>query len=41
MCAYGPNVLGYNDPDVDAAAMKQNGGRWIYRREQILPREAV
>ncbi len=23
MCAYGPNVLGYNDPDVDAAAMKQ------------------
>ena len=23
MCAYGPNVLGYNDPDVDAAAMDQ------------------
>ena len=23
MCAYGPNVLGYNDPDVDKAAMKQ------------------
>ena len=23
MCAYGPNVLGYNDPDVDAAAMEQ------------------
>ena len=23
MCAYGPNVLGYNAPDVDAAAMKQ------------------
>ncbi|NDI34976.1 aminotransferase class III-fold pyridoxal phosphate-dependent enzyme [Chengkuizengella sediminis] len=23
MCAYGPNVLGYNDEDVDAAAMKQ------------------
>ncbi len=23
MCAYGPNVLGYNDPDVDAAARKQ------------------
>lgn len=23
MCAYGPNVLGYNDPDVDAAATKQ------------------
>ena len=23
MCAYGPNVLGYNDPDVDAAAIKQ------------------
>ena len=23
MCAYGPNVLGYCDPDVDAAAMKQ------------------
>ncbi len=23
MCAYGPNVLGYNDPDVDAAAMAQ------------------
>ena len=23
MCAYGPNVLGYNDPDVNAAAMKQ------------------
>ena len=21
MCAYGPNVLGYNDPDVDAAVM--------------------
>lgn len=24
MCAYGPNVLGYNDPDVDAAAMEQH-----------------
>lgn len=23
MCAYGPNVLGYNDPEVDAAALKQ------------------
>lgn len=23
MCAYGPNVLGYNDPDVNAAAMAQ------------------
>lgn len=23
MCAYGPNFLGYNDPDVDAAAMEQ------------------
>ncbi len=23
MCAYGPNILGYNDPDVDAAARKQ------------------
>jgi len=23
MCAYGPNVLGYNDPDVDAAAAAQ------------------
>lgn len=23
MCAYGPNVLGYADPDVDAAALKQ------------------
>ena len=23
MCAYGPNVLGYNDPDVDAAAKAQ------------------
>jgi len=23
MCAYGPNVLGYNDPDVDAAAFAQ------------------
>lgn len=23
MCAYGPNVLGYNDPDVDAAAQEQ------------------
>lgn len=23
MCAYGPNVLGYCDPDVDAAAMEQ------------------
>ncbi len=23
MCAYGPNVLGYRDPDVDAAALKQ------------------
>lgn len=23
MCAYGPNVLGYNDDDVDAAAMAQ------------------
>lgn len=23
MCAYGPNVLGYNDPEIDAAAMEQ------------------
>ncbi|MDR0532297.1 MAG: aminotransferase class III-fold pyridoxal phosphate-dependent enzyme [Oscillospiraceae bacterium] len=23
MCAYGPNVMGYNDPDVDAAALEQ------------------
>jgi len=23
MCAYGPNILGYNDPDVDAAAIEQ------------------
>lgn len=23
MCAYGPNVLGYNDPDVDAAVLQQ------------------
>jgi len=23
MCAYGPNILGYNDPDVDAAAIAQ------------------
>ena len=23
MCAYGPNVLGYNDPDVDKAALAQ------------------
>ena len=23
MCAYGPNILGYNDPDVDAAAVAQ------------------
>ena len=23
MCAYGPNVLGYNDPEVDAAAIEQ------------------
>ncbi len=23
MCAYGPNVLGYNDPDVNAAALEQ------------------
>ncbi|MEE1005565.1 MAG: aminotransferase class III-fold pyridoxal phosphate-dependent enzyme [Acutalibacteraceae bacterium] len=23
MCAYGPNVLGYNDPEVDAAALEQ------------------
>lgn len=23
MCAYGPNILGYNDPDVDAAAKAQ------------------
>ena len=23
MCAYGPNVLGYNDPDVDKAAIAQ------------------
>lgn len=23
MCAYGPNVLGYNDEDVDAAALRQ------------------
>lgn len=23
MCAYGPNVLGYNDPDIDSAAIAQ------------------
>jgi len=23
MCAYGPNILGYNDPDVDAAVLEQ------------------
>lgn len=23
MCAYGPNILGYNDPEIDAAAMEQ------------------
>lgn len=23
MCAYGPNILGYGDPDVDEAARKQ------------------
>ena len=23
MCAYGPNIMGYHDPDVDAAAAKQ------------------
>ena len=23
MCAYGPNILGYHDPDVDAAAARQ------------------
>ena len=23
MCAYGPNILGYNDPDVEEAAAKQ------------------
>jgi glutamate-1-semialdehyde 2,1-aminomutase len=23
MCGFGPNILGYNDPDVDAAAMEQ------------------
>jgi len=23
MCAYGPNILGYNDPDVDEAAARQ------------------
>lgn len=23
MCAYGPNIMGYNDPEVDAAAMEQ------------------
>ena len=23
MCAYGPNVLGYNDPEIDAAAIEQ------------------
>lgn len=23
MCAYGPNILGYNDPDVDTAALAQ------------------
>jgi glutamate-1-semialdehyde 2,1-aminomutase len=23
MCAYGPNILGYNDPDVEAAALAQ------------------
>ncbi|MCQ2483764.1 MAG: aminotransferase class III-fold pyridoxal phosphate-dependent enzyme [Clostridia bacterium] len=23
MCAYGPNIMGYNDPDVDKAAMEQ------------------
>ena len=25
MCAYGPNILGYHDPDVDAAAARQRG----------------
>ena len=30
MCAYGPNFLGYNDPDVDAAAMEQLKKRELY-----------
>ena len=25
MCAYGPNILGYHDPDVDAAAASTSG----------------
>ena len=25
MCAYGPNILGYNDPDVEEAAARQRG----------------
>ena len=27
MCAYGPNVLGYCDPDVDAAAASTSGSQ--------------
>ena len=30
-CAYGPNALGYQDPDVDAAAMRQ-------REKETVPR---
>ena len=30
MCAYGPNVLGYCDEDVDATAIKQTPHRQLH-----------
>ena len=33
MCGYGPNYLGYNDPDVDAAAAAHIGGDLRLRRD--------
>ncbi len=35
MCAYGPNVLGYNDPEVDAAALEQLKKRQLHHRAFI------
>ncbi|MDR3216462.1 MAG: aminotransferase class III-fold pyridoxal phosphate-dependent enzyme [Clostridiaceae bacterium] len=37
MCAYGPNVLGYNDPDVDAAAFEQmKKGNCVTNPDRVL-----
>jgi len=38
MCAYGPNILGYNDPDVDAAAQEQlkNGNCLCFPSDKLV-----